>query len=222
MVVVLAVAVLRPAAALVLGGRLGAVEALRQHRAAFGGHAGDCGQPLTAERLQVRPPPRQQRRAVVRSFAGGLGVGIVAAGSSGAARAAAAIAGAGLLVRYHQSLATREASGISTWRTTQAATRRAWAKHVLATNEYLYALHAMRNAMMLNQLFTSTVVSLFTVTVGFFYTILKKQFGGLGIGDGLTTYSNLHISTRPRTPTRRMADAYTVHADLALSPALGV
>ena len=33
--------------------------------------------------------------------------------------------------------------------------------------------------MMLNQLFTSTAVSLFSLCVGFFYTVLKKQFGWL-------------------------------------------
>ena len=170
-----AVVVLRPVAALVVTGRPGAVEALRR--------------PLVVERLRIRP--RLQRRAVVRAD---LGVGIVAAGSSGAARAAAAIAGAGLLVRYHHSLATREAAGGISWRTTQAATRRAWAKHILATKEYLYALHAMRNAMMLNQLFTSTVVSLFTVTVGFFYTVLKRQFGELGAGDDHANASGADVA----------------------------
>jgi len=95
--------------------------------------------------------------------------------AAGAARGTAATLGVGILAAYHRRLLTNEVR-CPTWRSTQSATRKRWALHVSSTKGYLYAIQTLRNAITANTFMASTVISLFTLTVGFFYSILQREF----------------------------------------------
>ena len=83
------------------------------------------------------------------------------------ARVVPVIGGAANLWRYHKLLASREANGEATWRRSLAVVRQEWAEYVFQEKAYLYAIQTMRNAITANTFLASTVLSLFSLVVGY-------------------------------------------------------
>jgi len=81
-----------------------------------------------------------------------------------------------ILGSYHINLYRRERnSSIKTWRQYQADTREDWSRHVRDTEGWLYAIQAMRNAMVAQQFLATTVLSLLTLITGKMWDILRSE-----------------------------------------------
>lgn len=92
------------------------------------------------------------------------------------ARCAAVGLGATAHLAYHALLRRAEAGGTPTWRSTMAKNRATWARHVLDTQGWLYATQTLRNAITANTFLASTMVSLFSLVVGFLWQSLQPRF----------------------------------------------
>ena len=91
-------------------------------------------------------------------------------------RCAAATLGAANLAHYHWQLVRSEEAGQPTWRAVQAATRRSWAQYVQETSGWLYAIQTLRNAITASTFLASTVLSLFTLTMGYLRNSMLERF----------------------------------------------
>ena len=81
-----------------------------------------------------------------------------------------------ILGSYHINLYLRERnSTIKTWRQYQADTREDWSNYVRDTEGWLYAIQAMRNAMVAQQFLATTVLSLLTLITGKMWDILRSE-----------------------------------------------
>jgi len=81
-----------------------------------------------------------------------------------------------ILGSYHINLYRRERnSNTKTWRQYQAATREDWSRHVRDTEGWLYAIQALRNAMVAQQFLATTVLSLLTLITGKMWDILRSE-----------------------------------------------
>jgi len=91
-------------------------------------------------------------------------------------RSAAVVLGAANLVQYHVELTRSEAAGQPSWRSAQAAARASWARFVRETSGWLYAIQTLRNAITASTFLASTVLTLFTVTMGYLSNAMAKSF----------------------------------------------
>ena len=91
-------------------------------------------------------------------------------------RSTAAALGAANLAHYHWQLIRSEEAGQPTWRAVQAATRRSWAEFVQETSGGLYAIQTLRNAITASTFLASTVLSLFTLMVGYLRNSMLERF----------------------------------------------
>ncbi len=93
---------------------------------------------------------------------------------SPAARTVAVIVGVVVHIAYHASLIRREKLGLPTWRTAQARTRLRWASLACSTTDPHYAMECLHNAIIASTFLASTMVTLFTFTLGF---LAQKVWG---------------------------------------------
>ena len=91
-------------------------------------------------------------------------------------RSAAVVLGAANLAQYHIQLMRSEAAGQPTWRAAQSAARSSWARFVRETSGWLYAIQTLRNAITASTFLASTVLTLFTVTMGYLSNSMSKSF----------------------------------------------
>jgi hypothetical protein len=91
-------------------------------------------------------------------------------------RSAAVVLGAANLAQYHIQLTRSEAAGQPTWRAAQSAARSSWARFVRETSGWLYAIQTLRNAITASTFLASTVLTLFTVTMGYLSNSMSKSF----------------------------------------------
>ena len=91
-------------------------------------------------------------------------------------RSTAAALGAANLAHYHWQLIRSEEAGQPTWRAVQAATRRSWAEFVQETSGWLYAIQTLRNAITASTFLASTVLSLFTLMMGYLRNSMLERF----------------------------------------------
>eukprot|EP00241_Pyramimonas_parkeae_P019613 CAMPEP_0114283616 /NCGR_PEP_ID=MMETSP0059-20121206/4200_1 /TAXON_ID=36894 /ORGANISM="Pyramimonas parkeae, Strain CCMP726" /LENGTH=303 /DNA_ID=CAMNT_0001404363 /DNA_START=270 /DNA_END=1181 /DNA_ORIENTATION=- len=91
-------------------------------------------------------------------------------------RAAVMVAGVAVIWLYQRDLKVRELAGERSWRSTQSMVRLRWAQYVMKSKGYLYAIQALRNAITANTFLATTVLSLFTLCVGYLFQILQNEF----------------------------------------------
>eukprot|EP00980_Cylindrotheca_fusiformis_P020229 scaffold7316_cov123-Cylindrotheca_fusiformis.AAC.4 len=83
--------------------------------------------------------------------------------------------GAFFLIGYHVHLFQKEKSGRRTWRISQADTREEWSKYVRSTQQWLYAIQTLRNAITAQTFLATTVLSLLTVIGGRLWELVRKM-----------------------------------------------
>ena len=145
--------------------------------------------------------PRAIRRTrcsvAVRTRGGGGGfpqtAALVAFATLPQSRAVAAGSGVALLAAYHYRLVRRERRGVASWRTSLAAARARWAEHVFRTGEWTYAVQTIRNSMSTLTFLTTTVLSLFTAVMAYYWQ--QKERSQIC---GLAPESNLLFSSSTR------------------------
>lgn len=96
--------------------------------------------------------------------------------TSALVRAVAFSAGVTVVAKYQMDLQKHEAAGGRSWRTTQSMVRLRWAQYVMQTEGYLYAIQTLRNAITANTFLATTVLSLFTLCVGYLWQLINVKF----------------------------------------------
>jgi len=97
-----------------------------------------------------------------------------------------------LLGGYHVKLWQTERSGKLTWRSSQAKTREKWAKYVRETEQWLYAIQTLRNAITANTFLATTVLSLLTVISGKLWEMIRN-LQKAGSGSNIVSYRILTV-----------------------------
>ncbi|GMI45914.1 hypothetical protein TrCOL_g710 [Triparma columacea] len=83
--------------------------------------------------------------------------------------------GTSILLGYHLNLYKRESSGEQTWRKSQVSIRVAWSSHVRSTENWLYAVQTLRNAITAQTFLATTVLSLLTVVSGRMWDLVRAS-----------------------------------------------
>ena len=99
-----------------------------------------------------------------------------------------------ILGGYHVKLWKAERNGKLTWRSSQAKTREKWATYVRETEQWLYAIQTLRNAITANTFLATTVLSLLTVISGKLWEMIRNLQKTAGAGSSsMVSYRILTI-----------------------------
>ena len=107
------------------------------------------------------------------------------------------------LIGYHIHLYRKERNHEKTWRTEQASTREKWSRFVRQTEQWLYAIQTLRNAITAQTFLATTVLSLLTVIGGRLWDILR-------------TMRNSATSTATATTNALLQDKYLLTTQFIL------
>lgn len=95
---------------------------------------------------------------------------------------AAVVLGAFFLLGYHVHLYRKERAGKRTWRSSQADTREKWSQYVRMSEQWLYAIQTLRNAITAQTFLATTVLSLLTVIGGRLWELVRNMSAAQGGG----------------------------------------
>ena len=82
--------------------------------------------------------------------------------------------GFGILCGYHFNLYLQERQKKSTWRSCLTVTRERWSQYVRETEQWLYAIQTLRNAITAMTFLSTTVLTLLTVITGQLWGVIQR------------------------------------------------